>query len=95
MERSGLAVLMLFGSLLVTAALVGASVGLNFLMAWATGEDSQFYKLFRLISSVFLIGAGLVVAATGSIMAILETMGSLFGYFQTLRGRGETDVGPH
>jgi predicted transporter len=59
MERSGLAILALFGSLAVAAALVGTSVGLNFLMAWAFGEESQFYLLFRVISSVLLIGAGL------------------------------------
>ena len=94
LERAGLAVLVLFGSLAVTTAFVGTSIGLNFLIALATGQDSQLYQLFRLISSVFLIGAGLVVAATGSIVAMSETVASLSGYLQTLRGRDGADVEP-
>lgn len=92
LERVAFAVLTLFGSLAVAAALVATSVGLNFLMAWAFGEDSQTYQLFRLISSVFLIGAGLVMAAAGSIVAVLETGASLVDYIQMLRGQDEADV---
>ena len=91
LERVAFAVLMLFGSLAVAAALVATSMGLNFLMAWAFGEDSHTYQLYRLISSVFLIGASLVMAAAGSIVAILETGASLFGYIQMLRGQDEAD----
>lgn len=92
MERVAFAVLTLFGSLAVAAALVATSVGLNFLMAWAFGEDSRTYELFRLISSVFLIGAGLLMAAAGSIVAVLETGASLHGYIQMLRGQDEADA---
>ena len=87
-ERAGFAVLILLGSLAVAAALVAGSLGLNYLMGLAFGQESEFYQLFRVVSSVFLIGAGLTIAAISSIVAVWDTVLSLWGYIQMSRGRG-------
>ena len=95
LKRVGLAILLLFGSLAVTAALVGTSVGLNSLIAFGVGKESQFYQFFQWISSVILIGVGLVVAAAGSIVAVSEAIKSVVDYVQTMWRRDETDGEPH
>ena len=92
LEGVGFAVLILLGSLAVISVLVASSIGMNFLMRLVFDADSQTFELFQLISSIFLIGAGLTIAAAGSIVAILETGASLLGYMQMLRGQDEADV---
>ena len=82
LERVGYSVLILFGSVVVAAALVASSIGLNALVGLAFGEDSQTHRLFRLISSVFLIGAGLVIAAGGAIVVAMETLSSVIDYYR-------------
>ena len=92
LRKVAFAVLTLFGSMAVATALIGTSMGLNFLMGLAFGQGSQLYQLFRLFSSVFLVGAGLMIAAGGSIVAVLETVASLYDYGRLLLGQDEADV---
>ena len=87
LERVGYSVLILFGSVIVAAALVASSMGLNALVGLIFGEDSQTYQLFWLLSSILLLGASLVIAAGGAIVAVLETASSVVDYYQFTRAR--------
>ena len=83
----GLAVIRFLVSLLISAALVGSGIALEFLVGLSIEDSSAAYEVLEFVLDVSLIGSAVVVAICGAIVVAGEAIRSTYTFLRQLSGK--------
>ena len=81
----GLAAIRFLVSLLISAALVGSGIALEFLVGLSIEDSSAAYEVLEFALDVSLIGSAIVVSICGAIVVAGEAIRSTYIFLRQLR----------
>ena len=83
----GLAVIRFLVYLLISAALVGSGIALEFLVGLSIEDSSAAYEVLEFALDVSLIGSAVVVAICGAVVVAGEAIRSTYTFLRQLSGK--------